>query len=298
MDEIRRPRPAAAATAADARRRTKGVHDRLEQSARSVARRLVRGAGRCGVVAYREDPDVSHDALAHGLCSTGELALALPAAALPALGLAADLVDVVAGGDAAPRPEVRVRVDQHGAHHEMRVATASVHALGRLRLLGADETAAMVLAHVLPAGVEEAAVAGAPVGLVSTERMLLHGQAGVSAYTPRELVDGGCFPLADEEWDAVEVVEQRGEEWAAGVVAAAVADGSAGWTGAARRTPGSAAHLGGRMLLADVDAAGCTWLEVGLTHTRTVFVPFAAAVRSTAELADALEGLAVASPSR
>lgn len=249
----------------------------LERTALSVARRLARGAGRCSLVAYREDPGRSHVALAHGLCSTGEVAVALAGAHPCGLG--------------EGHPEVRLRVDQLSAHHELRAAMASLHALGRLRLVGPDEAAAMIVAHVLPPAVEAAAAAGARVALVATERVLVHGPLGIDAYAPQQLAGQGCFPTVEQEWAVVEVVERRGEAWARARVTEVLAGSRAGRRGDQRPLPEVVAHLAGRVLLADVDSAALTWLVLDATSIRTVVLPFAEPVRTPGELEAALDSL-------
>lgn len=246
-------------------------------ASRSTARRLLDGAGRATVVAYRDDPDRPHAVLAHGLTPADLIAVALH------------------DGEGLPEPnqcgEVRLRIDQHGADPSLRVATASLHALAHLRVVDDSELDTLRSLDLLPTDVGWAAEAGAPVALLALDRVVLHGQGGVSAHRLADVVGEQTFPRAVEEWECREIVAGLGAERTENLLADVLTGRRPGSVGHEHRTPTSALTHVGRTLLADVDSIGCTWLRVEQDRTRTVFAAFPRPVTSVAELGAAVAGL-------
>ncbi|WP_130014863.1 hypothetical protein [Serinicoccus sediminis] len=258
---------------------TSPVVDRMrDATARSTAARLLRGAGRAGVVAYREDPDHAHPVLSHGLTAADLLVLTLPAGSLD---------------PATSCREVRLRLDQQAADPRVRVSTASLHALAHLRLMDEDEVSAMSGLGLLPTEVRWSADAGAQVALLCLDRLLLHDPAGVTPLSFADVVEPPCFPTRDQEWLCRDTVEQLGAEGTRTVVDAVVEGRQDGIVGPQRPTPASMSGLAGQTVLADVDGAGCTWLQVDTAGgTRTVFVPFPTTARCPEDLERAVDQLA------
>ena len=149
-------------------------------------------------MAYRVDPDTSHHPLAHGLATTGQVALALG----EGFSLEPGSCDVV-----------RLRLDQLGADPRLRVATASLHALGHLHVLEAEQADALREGGILPSPVALAAEAGATIALLSLrgDKVIVHGHGGVSTLTLPELAAHSAFPTAEQEWDALALVAALGE---------------------------------------------------------------------------------------
>ncbi|GAA4884873.1 hypothetical protein [Serinicoccus chungangensis] len=257
---------------------TPTVAERLrEGTARSTAARLLHGVGRASVVAYREDPDRPLHALAHGLTAADVPVVALPAGTL-------DPADA--------RREVRLRIDQHGADPRTRVSVASLHALAHLRLMDESETGAMSGLGLLPPEVDWSAGSGAQVALLCLDRLLLHDQAGVTPMSFADVAGPPCFPSRDQEWVCRDAVEVLGCARIHGIVAEVVSGARPGVVGPGHPTPASMSPVVGQTVLADVDATGCTWLDVGAGSTRTVFVPFGAPVRRLEDLPAAVDRLA------
>lgn len=262
------PTTGAASTAAVQQRRA---------TARSVATRLLEGAGRCTVVAYRVDPHGVHRPLAHGLAGTGQIALALDAG-----------FEVEPGRCAA----VRLRIDQLGADPRIRVATASLHALAHLRVPDEQQLAALTEGGALPEEVALAVSGGARLALLATDKLLVHGHGGVSTLALHDLDEHRGFPAAAQEWDCTEVLAGTGMDRHAASVVQEVTDGArAGVVCAAQPTPASVARHAGETVLADVDSTGCTWLVIEEHLTRSVFVPFASPVHGLDDLAAAVREL-------
>ncbi|WP_298889833.1 hypothetical protein [uncultured Serinicoccus sp.] len=257
---------------------TSTVADQMrEGTTRSTAARLLHGAGRASVVAYRDDPDRSLHVLAHGLT----------AADVPVVALPAETLD-----PARTCREVRLRVDQHGADPRTRVSVASLHALAHLRIMDEGETRAMSSLGLLPPEVDWPAAAGAQVALLCLDRLLLHDQAGVTPMSFSEVVDPPCFPARDQEWVCRDAVEELGSGRIGQIVDEVVCGAREGLVGPGHPTPPTMSPVVGQRVLADVDSTGCTWLEVGTTSTRTVFVPFGAPVRCLDDLQAAVGRLA------
>ncbi|KUG52425.1 hypothetical protein AVL62_13900 [Serinicoccus chungangensis] len=252
--------------------------DRLrEATTRSTAARLVHGAGRATVVAYRDDPDRSLHVLAHGLT----------AADVPVVALPADSLD-----PSRSCREVRLRIDRHGADPRTRVSVASLHALAHLRIMDEGETRAMSSLGLLPPEVDWPATSGAQVALLCLDRLLLHDQAGVTPMAFAEVVDPPCFPARAQEWLCRDAVEELGAGRIGQILDEVVCGSREGLVGPGHPTPPSMSPVVGQRVLADVDSTGCTWLEVGTASTRTVFVPFDASVRCLEDLQAALGSLA------
>ncbi|WP_151523801.1 hypothetical protein [Serinicoccus kebangsaanensis] len=243
---------------------------------RSTAARLLGGTGRASLVAYREQPDVSHQVLAHGLTAADVMAVALPPGCLDAT---------------ASCHEVRMRIDQHGADPRLRVSTASVHALAHLRLVEEAELEELASLGLLPTEVDWAREAGAQVALLALDKVLLHDQGGVTALAFGELVGLDRFPHRDQEWQCREIVQGLGADAAARIVSGVCRGDRDGVVGQGHPTPRSVRTLTGETVLADIDSTGCTWLLVDAERTRTVFVPFAAPATCLDTLETAVGGL-------
>lgn len=247
-------------------------------AARSTARRLLDGAGRATLVAYRSDPDRPLAVLAHGLTPADLIAVALhDSEGLP---------------DANQCGEVRLRIDQHGADPRLRVATASMHALAHLRVVDDAELATLRSLDLLPADVGWAAQAGASVALLAVERVVFHGQGGVSAHLLADVVGAHTFPDVTQEWECREVVAGLGDERITALVDEIVAHRRPGSVLQEHRTPLSAQAHAGSTLLADVDSTGCTWLRVERDRTRTVYAAFPRPVSTMTGLHAAIVELA------
>lgn len=261
--------------------------------AQSTARRLVAGAGSLDVVAYRCPSQPSLEPLAHGLTADGDWLVALPEARLPvgASGLPEQL-------------EARVRVDQLGAPSDIRVQVASLHALGTLRMLSAEESSRLLAAGTEPAALDAVAQApGVVLGLLSAETVLVHARDDVEKLPWQAVVAGGAFPASGDEWDAVDAaavlddaaVRRLVEELAGGsrrgIIGRPVAAPQE-WLGAAADgvVPGGTRPADDQAapVLLDVDAEACTWLVRNDGQVRSVVIAFDRPVRSMADLQEAL----------
>lgn len=243
----------------------------------STAGRLLAGAGSCGVRAEAAQDEEARVAVAHGLRTEGQLVVALSTPAWPDEG----------------RSEVRIRIDKYGALAQAHLVTASAHLLGSARLVGHEEVLGWSADGALPGLVSLAACAGGcRVVEIDAGSILVHDPDGVVVIGLDDAVDFPCFPLPAQECDALELVRALGHRRLAALGREVDAGSREGSAGPALPVPHGWDRLAGQTLVVDVDTAGCTLLQIGVCHSRTVFVPFDHPVGSVEELRDAVASLA------
>lgn len=292
-------------TARDVARLADGPEVR-RRCARSTARRLVGGAGSLDVVAYRQERPALPRPLAHGRTAGGDWLVVLPGpSGDPSLD-SFDSPDLLDSLDPSGQAEVRIQVDQLGAPSGLRVQLASLHALGTLRMLSPEEAARRLVdgatSEVLGAAVQ---APGARVGLLAVDSVLVHAREDVEKLSWSEVVAGGTFPMADQEWDALDAVAALDDAVVARLLdelAQGVRRGIIGRAVVAAQEHLAAAGLGASggiaesvdeaaapvATLLDVDAEGCTWLVRDGGTVRSVLLAFERPVRDVAELQEAL----------
>ncbi|GAA1178557.1 hypothetical protein [Nesterenkonia xinjiangensis] len=262
-----------AGTARDVARLVGGAGLR-RRCAQSTARRLVQGAGSAGVVAYRQDPQQELQVLAHGVSGAGDWLLALADAS---------------GLSAHTQTEVRIQVDQLGAPAEIRVHTASLHALGTLRPLAASEAELLLADDAVSDPVRDAAgAAGSCLAMAEVGSVLVHAREDVEKLPWSEVSQAAAFPRVGQEWQAVDSVAALAGS-TVGVLLQDLAQGTR--RGILGRPMAGVPHCGGegpRHLLLDVDTEGCTWLVAEGGQVRTAFLAFDQPVRDEGDLLEAL----------
>ncbi|MGQ7788893.1 hypothetical protein [Nesterenkonia sp. K-15-9-6] len=268
-----------AGTARDVARLVDGVALR-RRCATSTAQRLLAGAGRLSLVAYREEPQRELAVLAHGMTDVGAWLVVLGSEGTP----------TAAEGDEA---DVRLQIDQFGAQADVRVQVASLHALGRVHMLSPDAAHHALTEHAVSDELVAAAAAPfARVAMVQSDSVLVHAREDVEKLPWDQVAQPGAWPLGIEEWSALdtaaalapEVVARLMEELAHGVR-----------RGILGRTLPAPRELDGSVeqMLLDVDAEGCTWLVREGDQVRAVLIAFDQPVTDAAGFEAALRAWCV-----
>ncbi|MCY1158296.1 MAG: hypothetical protein MOP51_1319 [Citricoccus sp.] len=183
--------------------------------ARSLTRRMLSGEGAVELTAYRAGETLS--SAVHGVSRTGQLVVADIPNLFHSLGAFHTPEDI----------EVRVDIVKDAADHGLNLRLASVHLLGTLRWC---RDTAQVEALGLQGRVADLVQDVGPrvrVGVVTTERVLLHDCSGVNAHGEAVIVEASAAPSpADALADAVLATAPQ----VLANVADAVLDGEiAGW---------------------------------------------------------------------
>lgn len=256
------------------------LHALPHARAASLAHRLLSGAGRATLLAYDLLPAAEASALAHGLSRTGELLVA---------GVADDAVPATTW----ERTPLRVRLDivKEAPEWSARITASALHLLGVLEWL-TDDVRDQYLADGVPGPVAELASApGGRLGVVRTERVLLHDCSGVTPLAFEELADQPeAFPDAGQEWEARDLVARLAPTELDELLSAA----ASGWDAAtvlAGNSSGGCAHLGRQVFFVDIDRTGLTLMEVEPGASAVVVLTFDQPADSTQELADQLHQL-------
>jgi len=250
----------------------------------SLARRLLGGAGRAALLAYDLAPVVEAAALVHGLSRSGELLVAC---------LADDEIPATTWEHTPLR--VRLEVIKEAPEWSVRITSCAVHLLGVLEWLP-DETRAHYLAEagLHPRMVELASAPNGRLGIVRTERVLLHDCSGVTPFAFAELVDPGTaraggFPTADQEWAARDLVGRLTATELDELFDAA----SGGWESALTLSEGAGGcpHTQRQVFFVDIDRTGLTLMEAEAGFTTVTVLTFDQPADSIEELADGLRQL-------
>ncbi len=267
----------------------------------SQARRLLGGAGRASLVAYDLDPLAEAGALCHALSSDGDLVVAC---------LSDPNVPATQWGETSLR--VRLDVVKEAPEWSVRITACAVHLLGELEWLPDALVAGYVARAGLPEQLVEIGTAeGGRLGVVRTDRVLVHDTAGV---TPLDfaLVAGQhpnlplgaaeSFPDPEQEWRARDLVGELTDWQLAGLFDAATDGWEAALTVSQRVEP-SCSHVDGQVFCVDLDRTGLTLMAVRDGETTLTFFAFHRPVDVTDELIDRLDQLvesseAVRPPSR
>lgn len=246
----------------------------------SLARRLLAGAGRASLIAYDLAPSVEAAALVHGLSREGELLVA---------GIADDEIPVTTW----ERTPLRVRFDivKEAPEWSVRITSCALHLLGMLEWLPDDLRDEYLADGLSPAMAELAGAPGGRLGIVRTDRVLLHDCSGVTPLAFEELADEpAVFPSAAAEWEARDLVARLSQHELDELLTAA----AAGWDAAAvlaGSSTGGCAHMGRQIFCVDIDRTGLTLMEVAPGLTAVVVFGFEEPADSMEELADGLHQL-------
>ncbi len=250
------------------------VHALPQARAVSLAQRLLSGAGRASLLAYDLLPSVEASALAHGLSRTGEL-------------LVACIADDEIPATTWERTPLRVRFDivKQAPEWSARITACALHLLGTLEWLTGDVRDQYLADGVSPWLAELAKAPGGRLGVVRTDRVLMHDCAGVTPLAFEELADEPAFPGADLEWEARELVGGLSLAEVDELLDAA----ASGWSAAtvlAGSSAGGCPHLERQVYCVDIDRTGLTLMEVEPGRTAVVVLGFDQPADSIKELAD------------
>lgn len=218
------------------------VLSRPDQS-RSLARRMLSGDGAVELTAYRAGETLS--SAVHGVSRTGQLVVADVPNLFHSLGAFHTSADI----------EVRVDIARDSVDHTLALRLASVHLLGTLRWCRDTEAVHALGLQGRVADLVHDVGPRVRVGVITTERILLHDCSGVSAHGPAILVEATApAPGNDALQDAV---LSTAAETLADIADAVLDGGLPGWA-EPLEMPGSVLDIGPAHCV-DVDR-GCVTL--------------------------------------
>ncbi|WIY81921.1 hypothetical protein [Propionimicrobium sp. PCR01-08-3] len=256
-----------------------------DRTARSVTARILRGAGNASLLAYRCSPMVSCEAMVHGISRSGRLVVA----ACP------DSADPVAEMEPGQSYAIRMDITKESPEPGFRLVAATVHLLGELEWQPDWATDELIDAGELPCDV--AAIASAPggrLGVITTDRCLIHDAAGVRSFAFDELIqaDGSpAFPLPADELDAHHLVMALSNDSLRGIRDSVLKGTIEGRLCSRQSLLAGCPHTWDQVLCADVDCTGITMLTVEPTETYSVFAAFDREVGCLDELNDQVQRL-------
>ncbi len=247
--------------------------DALAARSRSMAHRLMSGAGCASLLAYRLAPDEFCSSVAHGLTQSGQFVVAAHL----------DPHDPVSSAPDGQPIDVRVDLLKESPEPAVRLVAATVHLLGELTWLDPDEAFVMMVQGDLPAQVAEIAESGmGRVGVIETDRVVLRDSLGVTPIDFDSLIRAdrcpsrtdAAYPGPEDEWDAYDLVASVNEAFLRQICLAVDAASIAGTICWRKPTTHSCGHTLGHVFLADVDRSGVTLMSVEPDETLTAFAAF------------------------
>ncbi|MDN6557555.1 MAG: hypothetical protein L0K74_13900 [Acidipropionibacterium acidipropionici] len=256
--------------------------DALAARTRSMARRLLAGAGSASLLAYRLSPDEFTASIAHGLTRSGQFVVA-------GRPDPSDPVTVVEAGEPV---DVRVDLLKESPDPMVRLVAATVHALGVLTWLPREEARRLYAWGELPRDVADLVEDGrGRLGVIEVQRVVLRDSLGV---TPMDFDDlegrapdepAPAFPNGIDEWSAYDLVASVDESFLASIcrsVDSGLIPGAICWR---RPTVNACGHTLGRVFLADIDSTGVTLMSVDEDETLAAFAAFRRPVTTLDDLA-------------
>lgn len=245
----------------------------------SLAHRLLAGSGRTAMLAYDLSPMAETSAMCHALSELGEVLVAC---------VADPEVPVTTWGQVPLR--VRLEIVKEAPEWSVRIASSAVHLLGTLEWLSDDEQAERLADPDLdPRVAHLAGLPGGRLGVVATDRVLLHDSAGVTPIAYEEIVETHlsrpAYPGPADEWEARELIGAVSPIDALDLFAAA----DAGWDAAIElsgRQQDTCPHMHGQLYCVDIDQVGLTLMSVSDSYSRVVLFAFSRPARNAAELAE------------
>lgn len=260
--------------------------DALVGRTQSIAYRLLCGSGCGSLLAYRQDPQVSIEFLAHGLTRSGRIVVAC----CPTPG------DEVAEMPLTESIAVRLDVTKASQEPGVHIISSAVHLLGTLEWMPLQVSAQLLADGQLPPRV--AATVAHPhgrLGVIRTQRVLLHDSTGVTPMAFGTLMETSTsmpFPTIEDELEAFDAAMALGEDALWNIADAIDDERIAGRICSRHAVTAGCPHTWNRIYCVDVDRYGLTLMTVEPTRTSTFFAPFDSPVDSMAALDSALQQLA------
>lgn len=220
----------------------------------AAARRMLAGAGRASLFAFRASPQSTMDVLAHGLLEDGDVVVAVS----------------VTDEFVASHPELDVRLDieKNAPDPMVLIRSATMHALCVMSWL--SDGAGMELPGLVGT---VAGIPGVRLARVETSRVLLHDCAGVTAYALSDLMHGTGAPQL-EEFDAVQAVAEIGDEARLRIIESVLTGRVRGVEFDRIEISATCSHTLGTVRCLDVDSLGVTLMHIAAAHATTFYVPF------------------------
>ena len=235
------------------------------ERARSLAGRMLEGGAACTLVAWRIGSQ--YDFVAHGLTAQGDIVVAVRP----------DEDCLLSTLPAGVGTVVRMDLIRHSRDVMLSVIAASAHLLGELVLLPNAAVARLLSDDQLPERIAELArISGTRVGLVVTDRILVHDHGGVTPIPWEDLAE--TRPERSGAWyddfEAHDVVASRGCAALRQVCRAVIEGRLPGQASLRPSAPGLCGHVLDKVFCIDVDRSGVTLMHVGEHETATVFARF------------------------
>lgn len=256
----------------------------------SLVHRLLAGSGRASLLAYRSEPQLSLDSLVHGLTASGQLLVG------GHLGEQSELL-------AEHSIEIRMDIEKQAPVWEVRITAATIHLLGQLRWLSPQEADDYLFEGMLPEQLASIATeATGRLGIISTDRVLLHDSCGVSpvdfgvvAERHIEYIAGRLelapFPCPAQEVDAQFVLSSHQPDQLLPLFEAVAQSRLPGAVWSRPAAAEACPHVAERVFCADVDSTGVTLMHLSATGTRTVVACFDHAATTLGEFTDSVQAM-------
>lgn len=271
--------------------------------ARSLTYRMMAGAGRAEMFAYRPGSSYTYSAMVHGFTASGDFVVAIPGDPHPA----------VCGEGAMVREipsKVRVAIEKEAPHAGIQVIAASVHFLGEAEWLSEQEKGTLLQSGGMDARLAEVAAHGS-LARVSFDVALLHDCCGVTRVSRDDIreeceghiIERECGPIcATEDLFAEPSTEITAVDYVLGsalMESGAAIDGllfgeyCGAYIGRQVVAHPMAYSLG--TICLDVDRTGVTLMCIEHDQATTVFLPFEVPVSTERELKRAVDRLCTGS---
>ena len=235
------------------------------ERARSLAGRMLEGGAACTLVAWRIGSQ--YDFVAHGLTARGDIVVAVRP----------DEDCLLSTLPAGVGTVVRMDLIRHSRDVMLSVIAASAHLLGELVLLPGAAVARLLSDDQLPERIAELArISGTRIGLVVTDRILVHDHGGVTPIPWEDLAEthlersGAWY----DDFEAHDVVASRGCAALRQVCRAVIEGRLPGQASLRPSVPGLCGHVLDKVFCIDVDRFGVTLMHVEEHETATVFAGF------------------------
>lgn len=236
---------------------------------KNLARRIITGAGALTLVPYRVDPGMAVSVLAHGLDDRGRF------------------VVVCSAEDAENMGDAEIRLDgvKKALEFVVDITVASLHALARVEWQDASKN--------------EPTLGFIPgphlrVGVIEVDTILLHGPHGVTKCDARELLaTAEASELTTRELDARDEIARLSDVQLSTLLSGALVGMAPGVLLSEGEHGGCSSPAGDNLWVVDVDHSGIALLKMIDGRMTTVLVAFPKPVMTIADLAGAVDALAV-----